>query len=146
VKYLLDTCVLSELVKPKPQDSVLHWMRTRQAQHLYTSAITLAELQRGVQRLPLSRRRDALSQWLVQLDTSFEDRILSFDRETAGYWAALCSQAEQNGHTMAAYDSLIAATAMAHGLALVTRNIKDFAAAPLVLINPWASESTNDPV
>lgn len=145
MKYLLDTCVLSELVKPEPQGTVLRWMRERQARQLYTSAITLAELQRGVQRLPASRRRDALAQWLEQLDVSFEDRILAFDRETAGYWAALCTQAERQGQTMAAYDSMIAATAMTHGLVLVTRNTKDFAAAPLVLINPWQAESSNDP-
>jgi toxin FitB len=145
VKYLLDTCVLSELVKPAPQGSVLTWMQARQSHHLYASAITLAELQRGVQRLPISRRREALTQWLEQLEVSFEDRILPFDRETAGYWAALCTQAERTGLTMSAFDSLIAATAMTHGLALATRNTKDFAAAPLVLINPWQSESTNDP-
>jgi predicted nucleic acid-binding protein len=137
VKYILDTCLLSELVKPSPEPAVLSWMQERIESDLYISAMTLAELHRGVAKLPSSRRRNELSTWLGQLETGFEDRVLPFTQETAGAWAQMCATAESKGKPMAAFDSIIAATALEHGLALVTRNTRDFEHAPVVLINPW---------
>lgn len=137
MNYLLDTCLLSELVKPSPEPAVLDWMRGRTESELFVSAMTLAELQRGVAKLPGSRRRDELSVWLQQLEAGFEERVLPFTRQTASVWAQMCSRAELEGKTMAAFDSIIAATALEHGLALVTRNVRDFSHAPVVLINPW---------
>jgi len=137
VKYILDTCLLSELVKPSPEPAVLSWMHERIESDLYISAMTLAELHRGVARLPSSRRRNELSTWLQQLEAGFENRVLPFTQETAGSWAQMCAKAESKGKPMAAFDSIIAATALEHGFALVTRNIRDFEHAPVVLINPW---------
>lgn len=137
MRFLLDTCVLSELVKPVPEPNVLTWMRARQNDELFISAITLAELQRGAAKLPVSRRRDELSVWLQQLEAGFEDRVLPFTGATAHYWAQMCVKAEAKGLSMAAFDSIIAATALEHGMALVTRNVRDFTQAPVVLINPW---------
>jgi predicted nucleic acid-binding protein len=107
---------------------------------LFMSAMTLAELKRGVVKLPTSRRKKELSSWLEQLEAGFEDRVLAFSQETAGFWAHMCSSAETGGKPMAAFDSIIAATAVEHGLALVTRNVRDFAQAPVLLINPWDLE------
>lgn len=137
MKYLLDTCLLSELIKPSPEPAVLSWMHERNESELFISAMTLGELHRGVARLPNSRRRNDLSTWLQQLETGFEDRVLSFTQETAGAWAQMCATAESKGKPMAAFDSIIAATALEHSLTLVTRNIRDFEHAPVVLINPW---------
>ena len=137
MKYLLDTCLLSELVRPTPHLSVLDWMGARASSDLFVSALTLAELERDVRRLPPSRRQSELATWLVNVQAGFGQRVLPFTRETAGYWARLCAQAEAAGKPMAAFDSLIAATALEHGLAVVTRNVRDFAHAPVVLINPW---------
>jgi predicted nucleic acid-binding protein len=78
-----------------------------------------------------------LTTWLASVQSGFGQRTLAFTRDTAGYWARLCAQAKAAGKPMAAFDSLIAATALEHGLAVVTRNVSDFASAPAVLINPW---------
>lgn len=137
MKYLLDTCVLSELVKPRPEPRVLDWINRREETELHIAAMTLAELQRGVARLPASRRKTELGDWLTQLHAGFAGRVLSFTAETAGYWGEMCARAEADGRTLAAFDSLIAATALEHGLVLVTRNTADFAAAPVVVVDPW---------
>lgn len=137
MKYLLDTCVLSELVRPAPHAAVLQWMGARASAELFVSALTLAELERGIVRLPPSRRQSELATWLANVQAGFGQRALAFTRDTVGYWARLCAQAEAAGKPMAAFDSLIAATALEHGLAVVTRNVSDFASAPVVLVNPW---------
>ena len=137
MKYLLDTCLLSELVRPVPHPAVLGWMGERSSSDLYVSALTLAELERGIVRLPASRRRNELTTWLANVQAGLGQRALPFTRDTAGYWARLCAQSEAAGKPMAAFDSLIAATAVAHGLAVVTRYVSDFALAPVVLVNPW---------
>ena len=137
MKYLLDTCVLSEFVKPAPNSAVLAWVDSRTENELFVAAMTLGELRRGVAKLSASRRRSELSVWLENLQAGFGQRVLPFTGDTAGYWGEMCARVETIGKTMAAFDSIIAATAIEHGLALVTRNTQDFAAAPLMLINPW---------
>ena len=137
MKFLLDTCVLSELVKSKPEPSVLAWINTRKESELHVAAMTLGELQRGVARLPLSRRKTELTDWLEKLRIGFEGRIFPFTAETAVCWGEMCARAESDGRTLAAFDSIIAATAMEHRLVLVTRNEQDFSKVPIALINPW---------
>lgn len=137
MKYLLDTCVLSEFVKTTPEARVLAWINARAESDLYVAAMTLAELRRGVARLPASRRKTDLGGWLEQLQAGFAERILPFTCDTAAYWGEMCARVEAGGRTMAAFDSIIAATAVEHGLVLVTRNDRDFAAALPVVFNPW---------
>lgn len=139
--FLLDTCVLSEFVKPQPSALVQNWMAAQAEDRLFVAALSLAELHRGVARLPASKRRQELAAWLTQLEAGFADRVLPFTGQTAGYWGVLAARAESRGEKLSAFDSLIAATAAEHGLALVTRNEKDFAAAAVVLINPWLLEA-----
>lgn len=140
MKYLLDTCVLSELVKPTPDMSVLSWLETRNASELYISAMTIGELKRGIHKLPESRRRSELSAWLEQTIAGFEGRILSFDTQVSEVWAAMTSQSELRGRPMPAFDSIIGSTAYANGCKLVTRNVSDFAGTSIDLINPWHSD------
>lgn len=137
MKYLLDTCVISEFIKPTPCSAVLAWVDARVENDLFAAAMTLGELHRGVAKLPASRRKSELSVWLNHLQASLGDRVLPFTSDTAGYWAEMCARVEAVGKTMAAFDSIIAATAVEHGLTLVTRNVQDFVAAPLMIINPW---------
>ena len=86
MKYLLDTCFLSELVKPAPEQAVLSWMSERIESDLFVSAMTMAEMGRGIEKLPASRRQAELSTWLQQLKVGFENRVLAFTVETASAW------------------------------------------------------------
>jgi toxin FitB len=137
LNYLLDTCLLSELIKSSPNQQVLIWIKAQTSQHLFVSALTLAELHRGVAKLSSSKRKNALSLWLAQLEIQFEDRLLPFTQETSAIWGKMCAQMESKGHPMSLMDSMIAATAQEHGLNVVTRNEKDFIHAPVMVINPW---------
>ncbi len=137
MNYLLDTCVLSELVKNAPEEQVVRWLKERRANQTFISAITLAELERGVAKLPESKRRSELTIWLKHIEGDFKDRILSFDSEVAHHWAAMTAKTEAGGRSMAVLDSMIAATALAHRSSLVTRNVRDFANSGVEIINPW---------
>ena len=139
MKYLLDTCVLSEMVKSTPDINVIQWLEARKPHELCISAMTWGELQRGVTRLPKSKRRSELTTWLEQLKAGFEDRILAFDQKAWEVWAPMTVQIETQGKSMAAFDSIIAATARARKCKLMTRNIRDFANAGVEVINPWQS-------
>jgi len=101
--------------------------------------MTWGELQRGVAKLPESKRRSELSAWLQQLEINFEDRILAFDQAVAEVWAAMTVEAASRGKPLSAFDSIIAATARAHDCRLVTRNVRDFADAGVEVLNPWDS-------
>lgn len=143
MKFLLDTCVLSELVKPQPDKGVISWMSERTVSELHVSAMTLAEIERGIARLAASRRQADLTHWLRQLKVGFESRVLPFTAETASAWAQMCAALEAQGKPMAAFDSIIAASAIEHGMTLVTRNVSDFKNAPLVLLNPWRENAAD---
>lgn len=132
--------MLSELVKSVPDNHVLQWFETRKAHELCISAMTWGELQRGVTRLPESKRRSELTLWLQRLQSGFEDRILAFDQNVSEVWAHMTVQAETQGKSMAAFDSIIAATARVHECKLVTRNVRDFAHAGIDLLNPWQDQ------
>lgn len=137
MRYLLDTCVLSELVKSDPNPAVLAWVNDRADPELFTAAMVLAELHRGVAKLPTSRRKQDLSAWLAKLQASFDTRVLPFTVQTAEHWAALCARAEGMGKTISAFDSIIAASALENGLTLATRNVQDFEFASVLIVNPW---------
>lgn len=137
MRYLLDTCVISELTKNPPDRHVLGWLKLRQSQDLFLSAISWAELQRGVARLPESKRKVELTSWLTQIQIGFEGRILPFDRQVAETWGHMTAAAEAQGRTVSAFDSIIAATAGTHGCTLVTRNIRDFSETGIAILNPW---------
>ncbi len=137
MNYLLDTCVLSEIIKSAPEEQVVRWLKERKADQTFVSAITLAELERGVVKLPDSKRRSGLTIWLKQIEGDFKDRILPFDIEVAHHWAAMTAQSEARGKSIAVLDSMIAATALAHRQYLVTRNVRDFVNSGVEIINPW---------
>lgn len=137
MKYLLDTCVLSELVKSTPEPKVVGWVEAQADNTLFVSAITLGELLKGIAKLQDSQRKTALTEWVAKIQEEMAERILPFESTTADYWANMCAKAETLGKPMSAFDSLIAGTAMEHGLVIVTRNIRDFESAPVMLINPW---------
>ncbi len=135
MSYLLDTNVLSELRRRKPNASVLKWFSNRRSETLFLSVLTLGEIRKGLESVSDSERRLKLLDWLeIELPAFFTGRILSVDIPVADRWGWL--QAEV-GRPVPAVDSLLAATAIHHELRLVTRNEKDFAYPGLEIINPW---------
>ncbi|MBD2443875.1 type II toxin-antitoxin system VapC family toxin [Dolichospermum sp. FACHB-1091] len=137
--YLLDTCLISELVAKQPNQKVLDWVDAQVPETLYLSVITIGEIARGICKLTPSKRKESLTTWLNEtLPNRFENRILTIDVSTMVLWGNLICQLEQNGRPLPAMDSLIAAIALQHSLSLVTRNEKDFAGTGVVIINPWS--------
>jgi toxin FitB len=138
VNYLLDTCVISELVAKRPDPQVIEWINRTEETRLYLSVITIGEIRKGIEKLAQSRRRTALEEWLKdQLVVRFGGRILSIGLEVMLRWGQLTGYLESAGHPMSAMDSLIAATSLQGNLKLVTRNEEDFRYARVPLLNPW---------
>jgi len=137
VSYLLDTNVVSERTRPQPDDNVRRWLRTHRVSETYLSVITLAELEQGILRLGETRRAGELQSFLANIERQFQGRILPVDCRVAHAWATLTAGALREGKVLGYADSLIAATAQAHDLTVVTRNTSDFAAAGVELVNPW---------
>jgi tRNA(fMet)-specific endonuclease VapC len=138
VKYLLDTNVISELVAGQPNEQVIAWIDGIDDQLVYLSVITIGEIKRGIEKLPNSRRKRRLNQWLnEELLIRFDDKILSIDIPVMVTWGKLIAKLESRGRMLPAVDSLIAATALHHGLHLVTRNEEDFDRSDVMVINPW---------
>jgi toxin FitB len=138
VNYLLDTCVISELVAKRPNPQVIEWVNRTEETRLYLSVITIGEIRKGIEKLAQSRRKTALEEWLKdQLVVRFGGRILSIGLEIMLRWGRLTGYLESAGHPMSALDSLIAATSLQGNLKLVTRNEEDFKYARVPLLNPW---------
>lgn len=139
MNYLLDTNVVSELVKHTPNQAVVEWIDGIKSEKLYLSVITIGEIRKGVAGIQDSRRQEKISQWLeIELPSYFEDRILTIDIKVADMWGQL--QSKNKAYTLPAIDGLIAATAQVNNLILVTRNKKDFINTPLKIINPWEAD------
>jgi tRNA(fMet)-specific endonuclease VapC len=138
VKYLLDTCVISELVARQPDHGVVRWVDSIDEERLFLSAISIGEIKKGVEKLPDSRRKSALAEWLEDdLLIRFKDKILPIDTHVMLVWGELTADLENQGRSMPAMDSLIAAIALRGRLNLVTRNEDDFAYSGVAVINPW---------
>jgi toxin FitB len=140
VSYLLDTCVLSEFQRPAPQATVVAWLRAQEEETFFLSVLTLGELQRGISRLPTSRKRNRLQAWLdSDLRQRFEGRILPIDDNVALRWGEVQARVEARGTSLPVMDNLIACTALIHNLAVVTRNGEDFARTGVRVVDPWAA-------
>ena len=138
MSYLLDTNVISELVRPKPDKKVLKWFEQITDDALYLSVLTLGEIRKGVERLADTSRREKLRLWLEHdLREWFGSRILPVGPEVADRWGRLLADARR---PVASIDSLLAATALHHELRIVSRNIKDFDFAGVEVVNPWESQ------
>lgn len=133
---MLDTCVLSEIVKTQPHSGVVDWLGQHQGQGCI-SVVTLAELSFGVRRLPSGRRRNQLQQWLSDISASFADRIIPTDEAVWLAFAGLKSDLLRTGKAQDDLDLLIAATALVRGFTVVTRNTKHFQHTGVLLVDPW---------
>lgn len=137
--YLLDTCLISELIAKQPNQQVLDWLDAQVPETLYLSVITIGEIAKGISKITASKRKESLTTWFNEtLPNRFQQRILSIDVSTMVLWGNLVGQLEHNGRPLPIMDSLIAAIAIHNSLSLVTRNEKDFAGTGVVMVNPWS--------
>lgn len=137
VLYLLDTNVISETRKPRANSRVMQFIASAGSQNIFVSALTFGELRRGLVQLQNRKPDEAarLSVWIDDLWLMFRSRTISIDTQVAEQWGVLSSD-----RSRPPIDTLIAATAMVHGLTLVTRNIQDFNDLPVSLFNPWQAK------
>ncbi len=136
MNYLLDTNIISELLKPKPNEKVKSWVNEKDSLVFFISVITIGEIRKGIGGITDPKRYEEISYWLeVELPNYFADRIIPIDRKVADMWGQL--QSKRQAQPLPAIDALIAATAKVHHLKLVTSNVKDFVNTSVELINPW---------
>ena len=137
--FLLDTNVVSELIKPTPNSGVVQWMEATDEQLLNLSVLTLGEIRKGITSVPENKRRIALETWLNrELILRFEGRILNIDYAVADRWGKLCGGSR---HPLPVIDSLLAATALYHELTLVTRDTRSIQTTGVALLNPWIAST-----
>jgi tRNA(fMet)-specific endonuclease VapC len=138
MKALLDTCVISELVAKKPNPGVVEFVDGLDADDVYLSVLTIGEIIKGIEKLADSPRKAELRGWLQDdLLTRFHGKIIPLGTDIIVEWGVLTARLEAQGKPMPAIDSLIAATALEEKMSLVTRNVSDFEAAGVEILNPW---------
>jgi predicted nucleic acid-binding protein len=138
VSFLLDTNVVSEWVRPRPNAGVMAWLAEADEDGVFLSVVTLAELRHGIERMAAGQRRRRLNEWLANdLIFRFEGRVVPVDVAVADSWGRLTASREASGRPISVADAFIAATAAVHGLTLVTRNVADFERT-VRTISPWS--------
>jgi predicted nucleic acid-binding protein len=138
LKYLLDTCVISELIKPEKDSNVVEWMQNKEEDSLFISVLTIGEIHKGISKLPDSIKKQSLQEWVNDdLKKRFTGRILEITEEIATCWGEIQAKSESEGKKMPVLDSLIAATAIKNNLTVATRNVKDIENSGCKSINPW---------
>jgi toxin FitB len=137
MRTLIDTDVLSEARKPDGHAMVREQLSAAEPDDLFISVISIGEITHGIARLPVGTKRRELEAWLGVTERHFADRILPIDRDIAQLWGEITAKASNAGRTLHAADGLIAATALHHGLRIMTRNVKDYGVTGVLLSNPW---------
>ncbi len=136
--WLLDTNILSELRRPKPEPKVLAFIAAHPLEQLYVSAVTFAEIRFGIERVADASRRAELNDWLThKVRPMFEGRVLPITEDVMFKWRLLVEEGRKHGHTFSQPDLIIAATALCYGLTLVSRDTRDFERARAPFVNPW---------
>ena len=137
--WLLDTNVLSELRRPKPEPRVLAFIAAQSLDRLFVSAVTFAEIRFGIELVAEAGRRAELNDWLAhKVRSMFDERVLATSEDVMFKWRLLVEDGRKAGHTVSQPDLIIAATALHHGLTIVTRDVGDYERARAPVFNPWA--------
>jgi len=138
LSYLLDTDVVSEWVKPRPEPNVVAWFEAVDEDEVFMSVISFAELERGIELMPAGQRRDDLASWIADdLTDRFAGRVLDVDRRVADAWGSVMARGQRSGRTLTVMDAFFAATAKSHDMTLVTRNVRDFDGLGVPVLDPW---------
>jgi predicted nucleic acid-binding protein len=139
--WLLDTNILSELRRPKPERKVLAFVAAQPLELLYISTVTLAEMRFGIELLPDVARRSELNDWLAhKVRPMFEQRVLAITEDIMFKWRLLVEEGRKVGHTFSQPDLIIAATGQHHGLTIVSRDTADYDKAQVTVFNPWTDK------
>lgn len=138
MKYLLDTCVISEIIKRQPDEHVVSWIQCQNEDSFYLSVLTFAEIEKGIEKASDATRKKNLQLWVDDdLKQRFESRIIPIDLRVAVKWGAIQGAAELLGKPMPTVDGLIAVSGLVHNCIVVTRNTSDMAQSSVELFNPW---------
>lgn len=138
MNFLLDTCVISEIIRPRPSNNVALWIKNVDESKLYISVLTFGELHKGIEKLPESKKKEELHNWVENdMKERFFNRIIDIDIHVAMMWGKIQGMTARAGRPMPAIDSLIAATGIIHRLTIVTRNVSDMKESGVALLNPW---------
>lgn len=139
MRYLLDTNVISELVRPAPHAGVVAWVQAQSPLDISLSVLTLGELEKGIRTLADGARRERLTRWArSEVPRQFLGRLLAVDESVAVEWGRLSADGQATGRPLPAIDGLLLATAAAHGVTLVTRNVSDCAGRGVPVLDPWS--------
>jgi toxin FitB len=143
LKYLLDTYVISEIIKPQPDDGVMSWLQNQDENNLYLSVLTFGEIQKGIEKARELVRKRKLQLWVEQdLKHRFEGRIITIDLDISVRWGAIQGVAELAGKPMPVIAGLIAVSGLVHNCIVVTRNIADMAQSSVELLSPWSTNTS----
>jgi len=142
VKVLLDTCVLSELRRPKGHPGVRRAIDALESEDLFVSVLSVGEITKGIALLKESKKKRDLQSWLQNMEGHYADHVLPVDLETSHIWGELTAAAQKLGKIVPAGDGLIAATARRHGLHVMTRNTEHFEPTGVLLLNPWTDQGS----
>jgi len=142
MKYLLDTCVISEVIKPKPSSKVLEWLKKQDEENLYLSVLTFGEIEKGIEKSADKKRKNKLRLWVEEdLKQRFEGRVLPIDIKVASKWGEIQGKSEMEGKPLPSIDGLIAITGLVNNCIVVTRNISDMQQSSVELLNPWENNA-----
>lgn len=142
MKYLLDTCVISEIIRKKPNKNVISWIQNQNEDNLYLSVLTFGEIEKGIEKAPDETRKRNLQLWVEEdLKKRFESRIIPIDLRVSTKWGSIQGAAELLGKPMHAIDGLIAVSGLVHNCIVVTRNTSDMVQSSVELLNPWLKKA-----
>jgi len=138
MKYLLDTCVISEIIKPNPNKNVISWLTNQDESELFLSVLTFGEIEKVIEKAPDKVRKKKLKLWVEEdLKQRFEGKILPIDLEVSTHWGIVQGIAEKAGKPMPALDILITVSGLVNNCVVVTRNTSDMEQSSVELFNPW---------
>ncbi len=142
MKYLLDTCVISEVVKQKPDKKVILWLQKQEEENLYLSVLTFGEIEKGIEKSANEGRKKRLRLWVEEdLKQRFGGRILPINMQVTSRWGEVQEKSEITGKPLPAIDGLIAVTGLVNNCVVVTQNISDMQQSSVELFNPWGSNA-----
>lgn len=135
--YLVDTCLLSEVWRASPNDGVMQWLKASAEDELFISVLSLGELKKGIEKLAAGKKKQKLLRDYGSLRSRFSSRVLPVTDLVAERWGTVSADASRRGRHVHVVDGLVAATALVFGLTVVTRNVGDFAATSVPVVDPW---------